>query len=115
MGLNDLGVKTQVGFAIVAKPSPIWLMIDFSVLVNRAISVPIFPDISEANLSFEIENSAIEFVFCDSLENLQIIQNSGTCFTKIITYGFSCEGENIISFESLLEKGKAIYKTKPES
>jgi long-chain acyl-CoA synthetase len=113
LGLEYLGVSYKTGFAIIAKPSPAWLMMDFSILVNRAISVPIFPDISEDHLSFEINNSGIEFVFCDSADNLQIIQNSGIKFSKIITYGFFCEAENIMSFESLLEKGKAIYQTKP--
>ena len=113
LGLNDLGVSLKTGFSIIASPSPIWLMIDFAIFANRAVSVPIFPDISKTNLLFEIDDAKIEFVFCDSLENLQIIKSSGACFTKIITFGFSCEGKNIISFENLLEKGKAIYKNNP--
>ena len=114
LGLNDLGLELNDGFAIVAKPSPIWLMLDFAAIANRAVSVPIFPDISTNNLLFEINNADVKFVFCDCLENLKIIQNSGAVFKKIIIYGFKYQGNNIISFEDLLENGKKIYQQNPQ-
>jgi long-chain acyl-CoA synthetase len=114
LGLNALGLKPQDGFGIVAKPSPIWLMIDFAAISNRAISVPIFPDISKTNLLFEIDNANVKFIFCDCLENLEILQNSGVSFEKIIIYGFKFEGENIIHFDDLLKNGQAIYQQKPQ-
>jgi long-chain acyl-CoA synthetase len=80
--------------------------------------VPIFPDISKTNLLFEIDNADVKFVFCDSLENLKILQNSskssGVSFKKIIIYGFEFEGENIIHFDDLLKNGQALYQQKPE-
>jgi long-chain acyl-CoA synthetase len=114
LGLNALGLKPQTGFGIVAKPSPIWLMIDFAAIANRAISVPIFPDISKENLLFEIENADIKFIFCDCLENLEILQNSEVKFEKIIIYGFKFEGANIVHFEDLLKNGQAIFKQSPQ-
>ncbi len=114
LGLNALGLNPQTGFGIVARPSPIWLMIDFAAISNRAISVPIFPDISKTNLLFEIENADIKFIFCDSLENLEILQKSEVKFDKIIIYGFKFEGENIIHFDDLLKNGQAIFKQNPQ-
>ncbi len=114
LGLNSLGLKANDGFGIVAKPSPIWLMIDFSAICNRAVSVPIFPDISQSNLLFEIENAEVKFVFCDCKENLKILQDSNANFQKIIVYGFKAEGQNIIHFDELLKIGQTIYQQNPQ-
>ncbi len=114
LGLNSLGLKLGDGFGIVAAPSPMWLMIDFAAIANRAISVPIFPNISKTNLLFEIDDADVKFVFCDCLENLEILQNSGANFKKIIIYGFKCEDENIIHFDDLLKNGQAICQQNPQ-
>ena len=118
LGLNALGVRQSDGFGIVAKPSPVWLEIDLAVIANGAISVPIFPDISPQNLLFETKDANVKFVFCDSLENLQILQNSGVEFEKIIIYGFIQEinfnDKNIIRFDDLLANGQAIYQQNPQ-
>ncbi|MES2677667.1 MAG: long-chain fatty acid--CoA ligase [Pseudomonadota bacterium] len=115
LGLNDLGIRKNDGFAILAKPSPIWLMADLAAITLGAISVPIFPDIAPQNLLFEIQNAEIKFVFCDCLENLQTLQNCGSKFEKIIIYGFECAGENIIHFDDLLKNGLDLYQKNPQS
>jgi long-chain acyl-CoA synthetase len=117
LGLNALGLKPNDGFGIVARPSPIWLMADFAALANRAVSVPIFPDISQTNLLFEINDAEVKFVFCDCEENLKILQDSNAQFQKIIIHGFKaqCENiaDNIIHFDDLLKSGQAIYQQNP--
>lgn len=118
LGFSNLGIQKNDGFAILAKPSPIWLMIDSAIIALGAISVPIFPDIAPQNLLFEIENADIKFVFCDCLENLQILQNCAQNdkirFKKIIIYGFDFEGENIIHFDDLLKIGNELAQKNPQ-
>lgn len=114
LALESLGIQRNDGFAIMAKPSPIWMQIDLAIISSGAISVPIFPDISHQNLLFEVDNAEIKFVFCDSLENLQILLESGSRFKKIITYGFEFKGDNLISFEDLLRLGDDLFKQNPQ-
>ncbi len=114
LAFKSIGLKAEDGFAILAVSSPIWLLVDFAIMTNRAISVPIFADVSSENLIFEIKNTDIRFVFCDCLKNLEILKNSGIKFDKIITYGFEYEGENVINFDKILSNGKVIYQTNPE-
>ncbi len=118
LAFKNLNLQKNEGFAILAKPSPIWLMVDLAAISNGAVSVPIFPDIAPQNLLFEIENSAIKFVFCDCPENLATLQNNpqknGANFKKIIIYGFKAEGENIIHLDDLLKTGKEIDQNHPE-
>ncbi|MFT5704001.1 MAG: long-chain acyl-CoA synthetase, partial [Rickettsiales bacterium] len=113
LSLNDLGIKKNDGFAIIAKPSHFWLQIDLAAIANGAFSVPIFPNISSENLLFEIKNSGAKFVFCDSMENLQIIHDSGAKFQKIIILDFETKGENIIKFEDLLKNGAELFQKSP--
>ncbi|MFT6259359.1 MAG: long-chain acyl-CoA synthetase [Rickettsiales bacterium] len=114
LALNNIGLSKKDGFAIIAKPNPIWLQIDFAAISSGAISVPIFPDISSQNLLYEIENSGCKFAFCDSEENLQLLQKSNFEFKKIIIRGFSFEGENIIHFDDLLNNGTKLFTNNPD-
>ncbi len=113
LALKNLRIQKNTGFAILAKPSPIWLEIDLAIIANGAVSVPIFPDISHQNLLFEIQNADIKYVFCDCPENLKILEESGHKFEKIIVYGCNSKAENIISFEDLLISGIEIYQKNP--
>lgn len=114
LALNSLNVQKNSGFAIIAKPTPIWTQIDLAIISSGAISVPIFPDISRENLLFETQNADIKFVFCDCKDNLKTIQDSGAKFDKIIIYGFEAKDENIISFDDLLKIGQEIYDKNPD-
>jgi long-chain acyl-CoA synthetase len=114
LALEKIGVKKNDGFGIASYQNPIWLMMDFASIACGAISVPIFPNIAPQNLLFQAKDSDIKFIFCDNLENLQTILNSGIKFKKIIIRGFEFVADNIISFEELLAIGKEIYQEAPE-
>ncbi|MFT6077427.1 MAG: long-chain acyl-CoA synthetase [Myxococcota bacterium] len=115
LALRDIGLTKKDGFAIISKPNPIWLQIDFAAISSGAISVPIFPDISSQNLLYEIKNSGCKFAFCDSKANLELLQKSGFEFKKIIIWGFECEGENIIHFDNLINNGAVLLQNDPDS
>lgn len=113
LALQKIGVKRNDGFGIASYQNPIWLMMDFASIASGAVSVPIFSNIAPQNLLFQIQDADVHFVFCDSLENLQILQNSGRKFKKIITHNFEFSGENIISFDELLNIGQEIDQKNP--
>lgn len=115
LGLKEIGVEKNDGFGIASYQSPIWMMVDFSAIASGAVTVPIFPNIAPQNLIFQIKDASVQFIFCDSLESLQILQNSGCNFKKIIIHNFKYSGENIISFDDLLDLGKRIYQQNPNS
>jgi len=110
LALREIGFKKNDSFGIISYPGPIWLMVDFAAIAADGISVPIFPNIAPQNLLFEIENSDMEFIFCDSQENLNSIKNCGKKFEKIIIYGFEAVGEGLINFSDLLEIGRKIFE-----
>lgn len=113
-GLRTIGLERNDGFGIVSYQNPLWLMIDFACIASGGISVPIFSNISEQNLLFELNNANVKFIFLDSLESLRTIQNSGQNFKKIIIQGFDYKGENIITFTDLLNLGIAAQQKNPQ-
>ncbi len=52
-----------MGLGIIANSSPIWLIMNFAIISNRAFSVPIFANISTKNLLFQIQDANIKFSF----------------------------------------------------
>lgn len=84
LALNKIGIKEGDNVAIFAKSSPYWLIFDFALHLIKAISVPIFSNISTKNLEFEIEDSNIDFVFIDSSKRIKDIKKDVT----YITYSF---------------------------
>ncbi len=117
LALRKLGLKKEKGFGIIANSSPIWLIFNFAAISVGALSIPIFANISKKNLLFQIKDANIEFFFCDSKENLDILLNSKVKFQKIITFGFKnkIKDENIIDFEELLKIGTNLEKNNAES
>ncbi|MDA9230972.1 long-chain fatty acid--CoA ligase [Rickettsiales bacterium] len=117
LSLKNFGLKKDMGLGIIANSSPIWLIMNFAIISNRAFSVPIFANISKKNLLFQIQDANIKFFFCDSKENLDILLRSKVKFKKIITFGFKnrIKNENIIDFKELLKIGKDLEKNNEKS
>lgn len=96
--LKELGFKKGQTFAIVSNSNPTWLIVDFGAILAGAITVPIFHNISDENLNFEIEDAKIKFLFTDNQE----IANKKLNLKKIIDE--KSLKEMIILGESIHEK-----------
>jgi long-chain acyl-CoA synthetase len=97
------GVKKGTSVAIVSESSPFWLMIDFALQRLGAVSVPIFANISHENLYYEINDSAIEYVFIASQEKYDQLEVSLHSMKLILTLGIQSHLKNAIDFESFLK------------
>jgi long-chain acyl-CoA synthetase len=102
-GLREIGLEKNQTFANISYQNPIWLIADLGAILAGATTVPIFSNISQENLFFEISDAKVGYVFTDNLESFSLLKKEKPEL-KIITYGL---GEACgISFESLLELGK---------
>lgn len=116
LAFDKIGLKAGKNFAIMANSSPIWLMFNFASMSVGAISVPVFANISDENLAFEINDADVEFAFCDNQQNLDKFLALPKKFKKIITFGFKPKLalKNIIKFEDLIKIGEEIKDQKPQ-
>ena len=110
-----MGLKKSNGFGITANSSPIWLMFNLATMAVGGISVPIFANIAQENLLFEIKDAKIEFFLCDNAKSLEILLESGIKFKKIIIFGFKYKkkDQKIISFDDLIKIGAKIQQKTP--
>ena len=85
-GLCELGLQKGQSFANYSYQNPIWLIADFGAILAGAVTVPIFHNISQENLLFEIRDADVKFIFTDNRDYFSSIKNENLDL-KIITYG----------------------------
>ncbi|MBT4921691.1 MAG: long-chain fatty acid--CoA ligase [Rickettsiales bacterium] len=101
--LRSIGVTHKSKVAIFAKSSPFWLIYDFAIQLNGAISVPMFTNISNENLKFQIENSGVKFAFVDGGDNWQEIKKFANDFDKIITHSLKVKGAKFVCLNKIID------------
>jgi long-chain acyl-CoA synthetase len=115
-GLVELGLKPGDKVGLVADPSPYWIMMDLAILGTGAISVPMFSNISHENLSFEIQDSAMRFLFVGSMEQYEAMKPFFGRLEKIIAMAPQAAAQGaasapqggeakIVAYQALLEMG----------
>ncbi len=92
-GLKEIGLQKGDAVANHSYQNPIWLIVDFGAILAGAVTVPIFQNISQEHLDYEISDAQVKFIFSDKRE-IEIV-----------------ETKKIISFEDLISLGaKAVGK-----
>ncbi len=105
LALSKIGIKEGDSVAIFAKSSPHWLIFDFALHLIKAVSIPIFSNISTKNLEFEIEDSNINFIFIDSSKRIKDIKKDVT----YITYNFYIKKNKTYSIDELFILGEREF------
>jgi long-chain acyl-CoA synthetase len=105
LGLVDLGLKPGDKVGVVADPSPFWIMMDLAILGAGAISVPMFANISHDNLTYEIEDSGMKFLFVGSEQQYQAMKPFFGKLGKVITMASSVGDSQCISYEDVKQLG----------
>jgi len=106
------GVTKGTSVAIISDSSPYWLIVDYALQCLGAVSVPIFANISSSNLSFELEDAEIEYVYISSQEKFDEIEDFLKGMKLVLVKEIKASGENIEQFLTFL--GNDISYTKPD-
>lgn len=61
IALNKIGFKKGDLLANYSYQNPIWLMVDFSAILAGGITVPIFSNLSQENLFYQLQDSKVSF------------------------------------------------------
>lgn len=114
LGLHAFGLKRGQKIAILAFPSPIWTIVDIALILAGGVSVPIFPNISEENLVFQIEQTDARTVFLGAgiPDNLYIDHKS--LFNAVIGIdenGYEPQG---ITLKKIREMGRRLSQNEPQ-
>lgn len=112
-GLVAMGMKPGDKVGIVADPSPFWIFMDLAILGGGAISVPMFANIAPENLTYEIKDSAMRFLFVGSMDQHKAMKPFFDNLEKIIVLPSGIDDPKCVSYEQLLKLGEARQGTHP--
>ena len=106
------GVTKGTSVAIISDSSPFWLIVDYALQCLGAVSVPIFANISSANLNFELEDAEIKYVYIASQEKFDELEPYLGDMSLVLVKDIRASGDNIQQFLTYL--GDDISYTKSE-
>jgi long-chain acyl-CoA synthetase len=104
LGLKKLGITQKSKLAILSPSSPWWLMLDFAAHLNGAVSVPIFFNISNEHLEFELKDCQADFIFLGTFDKIQTIKKHN--FKKIITINHTSKDHDYIDIQAVVKLGE---------
>ena len=70
LALNALGLNKSESVGIIAPSSPNWLIADIAIQLNHSKVVPLFPNISSENFTFQSNDANIKILIVNSIEEL---------------------------------------------
>ncbi len=108
-GLLALGIKPNDKVAIVSSNRPEWNMIDFAIMQIQAVSVPIYPTISQADYLHILNHAEIKIILAEGRElhtKLEPVIPQLANFQEMFTFVRRENGE-YRCYEDIVELGKA--------
>lgn len=112
-GLLAIGVKRGQKVAILAFPEPLWTIVDLAILLIGGVSVPIFPNISEDNLVFEIEQTDARTLFLGPGIQNGLYTAHKDLFKTVICLHENCDEPNAILLDKVREMGRQKILAEP--
>jgi long-chain acyl-CoA synthetase len=114
LGLQALGMKPGTGMGIISRPSPFWVMMDMAIMTNRAISIPMFPNISVENFVYQCKDAAVRYLFIEDSKLLDpSIRKELPKFQKVITMSLLDSGANFIHLDQVIAMGEELSQQEP--
>lgn len=112
--LKQLGLKTNLHVGLVSNTRWEWSVIDLAIMGGQAISVPMYPNLSDDDLLFTINHSEVEILVIESDQHVLQIERLKSQFERDvkvvrineITYDLALTDEIKNEFFSLCEKIK---------
>ena len=74
-GLLSLGVKKDDKIAIISSNRPEYNILDMGIMQIGAVTVPIYPTISEADYNYILNHAEVKYVFAEGEELLRKIEH----------------------------------------
>jgi len=105
-GLYNLGIEHEGKIAIIANNRPEWVFADFAIQQAGAVSVPVYPTISENDLGFILNDAKVKYIFVSSADlykKVKAVAANAPSVKEIYTFD-NVEGAK--SWMEVVENGK---------
>ena len=112
LGLQRLGLGHGDTVAIIAEPSPYWLMFDLAAMSVGAITIPIFAHIAPDIFQYQLEDADVRWCFVSGDEQWSLVQSVKQHWDVIITHDVPAQPEeHIYQRTTLMRAGEQIAKS----
>jgi long-chain acyl-CoA synthetase len=92
-GLRKIGLVKGDVVANHSYQNPIWLIVDLGTIMAGGVTVPIFENISNEHLEYEISDSNAKFIFDNQRQLSEISSGKVYQFSDLIALGSKADGE----------------------
>lgn len=114
LGLANLGIKKGDCVGIMAPPSPRWNIASMAIMMVGGIVVPLFPNLSEENFLFEVNQTEIKTIFVERPHSIPVLEKHRNKFKHVIEMAFIESDEQATPFDQLIQKGRDLDKKQPD-
>lgn len=112
LALSALGVKKGDKIGIMGQPSPRWTIADLAIMSIGAVTVPLFPQISDENFIFEVKQTDLKTVFIGGEEPWSRYFKNRNLFTNPISIDYDPIPE-VIDYEQFINSGLQVELENP--
>lgn len=113
LGLVSLGLKPGDRVALFAPSSPYWTIADLAIAIAGGVTVPLFSNLSDEHLLYEIGQCKPRFLFVGDDKNWERMGSHAHLFEQVISLEAGVPEAAAIEFCALLEKGESLARLKP--
>ena len=115
-GLASLGIEAKDNVAILSTNCRRWAYSDYAIATRGATSITVYPTLIASQIQYILAHSDSKAIFAQNAEQMEKVQQiMGDCpelnyaiyFDETLSY----DDEKILSFNQLIEKGKAYAST----
>ncbi len=115
-GLAALGIQPKENVAILSTNCRRWAYSDYATATRGATSVTVYPTLIASQVQYIVAHSDSRLVFAQDklqMDKMMLIKDQCPALKYIVHFdsSLSYEDENILSFDELMEKGKAFAAT----
>lgn len=110
-GIYNLGIEREEKIAIIANNRPEWNFTDYAIQQCGAVSVPVYPTISENDLNFILNDAKVKYIFVSSMDlytKVKSVAANAPSVKEIYTFN-KIDGAK--HWTELVESGKKNPKT----
>lgn len=109
LALRSLGLRRGDKVAIMAVPSPQWLLVDLAVMTAGGVTVPIFSHIAEEIFHHQLDDAEVRWCFAGGDEQWQLIDSVSERWQQIITWRSERQHPRCQRLEELLRAGEDAF------
>ncbi len=118
-GLWEMGFQTGDRLAVHGPNRPRWIYACMAAIFSGGVHVPIYPNSKEDEVNWILQDSGARFAVCDNLKHAKLaasMRDKVETLEKVILMDPLPDGDDdfIMSFDQVLEKGRASSVTEDE-